>query len=90
MTPVARANERPFTLGEVVEAFLSVALVEPEKPPKTQRAQRENRSQVIGFNEAQETLRAILAEHGYDTLAAVRSDRQTCPLEVDGIKVWLT
>jgi hypothetical protein len=80
-------------LDEIVRQFLTCALIEPEKPPKTQRAQRENRMLVLGFNRAQENLRTILANLG-DTdevraLADVRTEQQERPLDIGGQKVWV-
>ena len=84
---------RNMTLAEVVDAFLDLAMVPPEKPPKTQRDQRENRLMIQSFNHAQETLRTILEHHGIDeatrALAEVRNDKQQRPIDVGGTKVWL-
>lgn len=83
-----------LTLAQCVEGFLTLALLEPDEPPKTQRAQRDNRMQVIGFNRAQETLRRIIAVHGNSDevrkLAEVRNEDQEQPIDGPGdLKLWV-
>jgi hypothetical protein len=90
----SRVADASLTLDEAVRAFLQLTMLEPEKPPKTQRAQRENRMLIIGFNRAQETLRSILEQHGADdatkVLAEVREEGQQRPMDgPGGIKMWV-
>ena len=87
-------TEHPMTLEESVEVFLRLVMQHPEKPPKTQRAERENTMLILGFTRAQETLRSILEHHGADeatrALAEVREDGQQRPMEgPGGIKMWV-
>lgn len=86
-------ERRNLTLAEVVQAYLELALVPPEKPPKLVRDQRQNDSIILGYNRAQETLRSILRNHGIDettrALAEVRSEGQQQPINVGGLKVWV-
>jgi hypothetical protein len=90
-----RATEppTPLNLEQIVREFLAIAMVHPEKPPKTQRAQRDNQMLIIGFNQAQEALRTLIAAHGYSkatkAIADVRSYDQQRPLEVGGLKAWV-
>lgn len=95
------ASERPgrrsrLSLEECVRAFLELAMVPPEKPPKTQRAQRENQAIILGFNRAQETLRNILELNGKPSaakLADVRSEKQQRPHRMgdgpDSANLWM-
>lgn len=83
-----------LTLKQCVEGFLELALLEPDKPPKTQRAQRDNRMQVIGFNRAQEALRHILMTNGNSDqvrkLSEIRNPNQERPIDgPGGIKMWV-
>lgn len=83
-----------MVLSEIVRAFLSISLMEPEKPPKTQRAQRENRAMVIGYNRAQEDLRTLLSVYGAAdddvALASVRDDKQVKPMKgPGGTNLWV-
>lgn len=87
------SDPQPLSLEEAVKAFLELALLHPEKPPKTQRAQRDNSMTILGFNRDQETLRSILEAHG-DTpevraLAEVRTDGQVKPFQVGDRKMWV-
>lgn len=87
-------DEAKKTMGECVESFLSLALTHPEKPPKTQRAERENQMQIIGFNRAQEALRDILRECGKTPrcreLAEVRHEDQIKPMMAGGgLRLWV-
>lgn len=88
----------PKNAEEAIEAFLGIAMVHPEKEPKTQRAQRENEATIIGFNRAQETLRDILGQVEGRTkqaeraqkLADVRSENQRKPMEgPGGMRIWV-
>ncbi|HTE60416.1 MAG TPA: hypothetical protein VK631_08685 [Solirubrobacteraceae bacterium] len=88
------SDPKPMPLDECVKAFLELAMLPPDKAPKTQRAQRDNTMLILGFNRAQETLRSILERHGQSkqtqALAEVRSDDQQRPLEgPGGIKMWV-
>jgi hypothetical protein len=83
-----------LTLEECVRGFLELALVEPETPPKTQRARHENTMMIIGFNRAQETLRTILAEQGaaedIKKISEVRAHGQRQPMAgPGGAKIWV-
>ncbi len=83
-----------LALAEIVTAYLGLAMVHPEKAPKTQRAQRDNDMLVLGYNQAQEALRTILANHGVDdatqALADVRNEKQQRPVAgPGGIKMWV-
>lgn len=83
----------PLNLEQIVREFLQVSMLPPEKPPKTQRAQRDNQMLIIGFNQAQEALRTLIAAHGYSkatkAIAEVRSESQQRPLDVGGLKAWV-
>lgn len=82
-----------LTLAEIVEAYLQLALVPPEKPPKLVRDQRQNDAIILGYNQAQEALRSILEHHGIDeptrALAEIRNEKQQRPMDVGGMKVWV-
>lgn len=83
-----------MSLEKCVQAYLELAMLPPEKPPKTQRAQRENEAIIIGFNRAQETLRKILATHGQSkatkALAETRAEGQRQPMKgPGGISMWV-
>lgn len=82
-----------LTLTEIVEAFLGLALLPPDKEPRTQRDARDNQMLIIGFNRAQENLRTILSTHGRTKrereLADVRNEQQQQPMDMGGIKVWV-
>lgn len=87
-------ESNPLTLEDAVRAFLSLAMLPPEKEPKTQRAQRDNTFLILGFNRAQETLRGILEHHGNDddvkALAEVREEGQQRPMDgPGGLKMWV-
>jgi uncharacterized protein with von Willebrand factor type A (vWA) domain len=86
-------NPQNLSLEDAVTAFLQLASLPPEKPPKTQRAQRDNSMMILGFNQAQEALRTILGAHGANddvrALAEVRSDGQQKPMVVGDRKVWV-
>lgn len=90
---VSADKPTPLNLEQIVREFLQVAMLPPEKQPKTQRAQRDNQMLIIGFNQAQEALRTLIAAHGYSkatkAVAEVRSDAQQRPLEVGGLKAWV-
>lgn len=84
----------PLTLEQVVTEFLELAILEPDKPPKQQYRQRENRAQVVGYCQAQEHLRKILEIHGATVevraLAAVRNDKQQRPMVgPGGMSMWV-
>jgi len=83
----------PLNLEQIVREFLSIAMVHPEEQPKTQRAQRDNQMLVVGFNQAQEALRTLIAAHGYSkatkAIAEVRNDRQERPINVGDLKTWV-
>lgn len=88
------SDPTPMPLDGCVTAFLELAMLPPEKAPKTQRAQRENAMMIVGFNRAQETLRSILAAHGQSkqtkALAEVRNEKQQQPMVgPGGIKMWV-
>lgn len=91
MTP----PEKParLSLEDCVRNFLDIALVHPEKPPKTQRAARENEMLIVGYNRAQENLRTILEQHGRDkrvrAIAEVRNENQRKPVRMGGVDLWL-
>lgn len=92
MATVTDIND--MTLEECIKGFLELTMLEPEKPPKTQRAQRENRMLILGFNRAQEALRTILKTHGVDetarALGKVRRPGQEQPMEgPGGMKMWI-
>lgn len=84
------ASERPgrrprLSLEECVRAFLGLAMLPPEKEPRTQRAQRENQAMIVGFNRAQEMLRNILELNGRPSaarLADVRAEGQQRPVKM--------
>lgn len=82
-----------LSVDEAVRAFLQIAMLHPEKAPKTQRAERDNSMMIVGFNQAQEALRSILKAHGetvsVQDLGEVRADGQQRPLEVGGLKAWV-
>jgi hypothetical protein len=83
-----------LSLEEIIEEFLKLALIEPEKTPKRLRDQRDNTMIIIGFNRAQETLRSILSTHGntdeVKKLAEIRDEHQQKPMEgPGGIKMWV-
>ena len=87
------APKHNLNLEECVRAFLDLAVVHPEKPPKTQRAERENQMLILGYNQAQEQLRTILAHPGKTTtvraVAEVRNDEQQRPMTVGNRKLWV-
>lgn len=95
MTPPDPETTPPqqLSLAAIVEGFLSLAMVAPEKPPRTQRDQQANRAMIVGFNRAQETLRQILADHGRapstKALAEVRADGQERPMRLGDHNVWV-
>lgn len=81
-----------LSLEDCVREYLSLAILPPEKAPRTQRAQRDNEMLILGFNRAQETLRSILASHAHDAkaLAETRHPDQRRPMEgPGGIKLWV-
>jgi hypothetical protein len=90
---MAAEKPTPLNLEQIVREFLAIAMVHPEKPPKTQRAQRDNQMLVVGFNQAQEALRTLIAAHGYSkatkAIAEVRNDQQERPIDVGGLKAWV-
>lgn len=78
-----------MTLEEAVEAFLGIAMLEPEKEPKTQRAQRENRARVIGYAQAQNHLRQILKQAGKERLSEVRHKDSPRPMKAGDMNIWI-
>jgi hypothetical protein len=86
-------SDKRLTTDEVVRAYLDIALVPPEKAPRTQRDARDNDMLILGFNRAQETLRTLLATYGADdatrALADVRNDKQRRPMKVGDTNVWV-
>ncbi len=87
-------DRQVLTLEDIVRSFLGLAMLHPEKAPKTQRADRDNSMTILGYNQAQEQLRTILSHHGETeeirALAETRADGQQRPMEgPGGIKMWI-
>lgn len=90
-------DERPrrkpkLSLEECVTAFLELAMLPPDRTPRTQRAQRENDMIIHGFTRAQEMLRNILELDGKPSAAKlkdVRNPDQRRPTRIGDMNVWL-
>jgi hypothetical protein len=85
-----------LTLVQGVEAFLGLSFGDREKPYRTQRDARDEAMRMVGFAQAQEQLRNILAQvkgagrSDAHMLAEVRSDRQLKPMDGPGnMKLWV-
>ena len=79
-------------LKTCVEAFLELAIGEPEKEPKQKYLQRENAAEIRGFNKAQEQLRGILELNGTEAavkLAEIRAEGQIRPQRIGNMSVWM-
>lgn len=76
-------------LREAVEYFLGIALVEPAKPPRTIKAQRENRNMVIGYSRAQYDLRKLLVQVGEHELAKIENPDSVKPDKIGDTYMWV-
>lgn len=71
---------KTLSLQDAVKCFLEIVIKEPYKQPKTQREERENRREIIGYNKAQETFRQILEQSRKKDLSEVRKKGQEKPM----------
>lgn len=81
-----------ISLKKGIEAFLSLNFSEPEKPYRRQRDARDDAMRVLGFTQAQEQLRNILAQCESATaaeLSNVRVDGQLQPMKVGDRAYWV-
>ena len=76
-----------------IAAFLGIVVSHPEKPPRTKRAERDNKMMILGFNQAQEALRTILREYGRTesvaALADTRAKGQIKPTQMGDTNIWI-
>lgn len=80
------------TVNQAIGVFLGMGFDDPEKPYRTQREMREEAHRVVGYNQAQEQLRHLLAQctgKGPELAEAERHPNALTPMDGPGnMKLW--